>query len=62
MPEIIAKKCPRNHRCPSVNVCPENALIQDGFNAPFVDHGKCTECGKCVNFCPMGAIVSKKKN
>lgn len=50
-------RCPQNHRCPSVSVCPVNALTQEGFAAPEVDMKKCIRCGKCVNFCPMNALV-----
>ena len=53
---VIPANCPQNHPCPSVNVCPEGALEQDGMSAPFVDISKCTKCGKCVRFCPMGAL------
>lgn len=52
-------RCPQNHRCPSVSVCPVNALTQEGFAAPEVDMAKCIRCGKCVNFCPMKALVLK---
>jgi len=49
--------CPQNHPCPSVNVCPVGALTQKGFHAPDVDMNKCIKCGKCVNYCPMRALV-----
>ena len=49
-------RCPQNHACPSINVCPVDALKQNGFAAPTVDQEKCIKCGKCVNFCPMRAI------
>lgn len=54
--EVIKHKCPQNHPCPSVRVCPAGALSQQGFKAPTVDHDKCTQCGKCVRFCPKGAL------
>lgn len=54
--EIIETRCPQNHPCPSVKVCPFGALKQNGFDAPTVDESKCTDCGKCVRFCPMGAL------
>ena len=50
--------CPQNHSCPSVGVCPVNALQQIRFNAPMVLEDKCIKCGKCVSYCPMGAIQS----
>lgn len=56
---LLVKKsrCPQNHPCPSVRVCPVGALAQKGYDAPTVDEDKCVKCGKCVRFCPMKAIV-----
>jgi Fe-S-cluster-containing hydrogenase component 2 len=54
---VIKNRCPQNHPCPSVRVCPTGALKQDGFGAPEVDAGKCIKCGKCVRFCPRRALV-----
>ncbi|MBU1076563.1 MAG: 4Fe-4S binding protein [Spirochaetes bacterium] len=52
--------CPQNHPCPSIRVCPEKALKQNGYDAPLVNKEKCTLCGKCVRFCPMGALYINK--
>ncbi|WP_425524591.1 4Fe-4S dicluster domain-containing protein [Diplocloster hominis] len=49
-------RCPQNHACPSIKVCPVGALSQKGFHAPVVDMDQCIKCGKCVKFCPMRAI------
>lgn len=54
---VKQSKCPQNHPCPSVKVCPVGALSQSGFDAPTVDMEKCIRCGKCVNFCPKKALV-----
>lgn len=54
--KVIAEKCPQNHPCPSVKVCPVGALSQEGFKAPTVDVEKCIGCNKCVKYCPMGAF------
>jgi ferredoxin len=56
---VINSKCPQNHPCPSVRVCPVGALSQDGYLAPKVDEEKCTECGACIEYCPMGAFEVK---
>ncbi len=56
MPKVITARCPQNHPCPAVRVCPEGAMTQKGFAAPEIDPDKCTKCGRCVKFCPMGAI------
>jgi ferredoxin len=53
---VRKEKCPQNHPCPSVRVCPTGALKQIGVAAPEVDLKKCTNCAKCVRFCPMGAF------
>lgn len=55
--QVIKERCPQNHKCPSVGVCPVDALSQKTIEAPSVDMDKCIECGKCVNFCPMNALV-----
>jgi Formate hydrogenlyase subunit 6/NADH:ubiquinone oxidoreductase 23 kD subunit (chain I) len=59
--DLIVKmeRCPQNHPCPSVRVCPVDALSQEGFAAPKVDMEKCIRCGKCVDYCPMNALVLK---
>lgn len=53
---VIKERCPANHLCPAVKVCPEGALAQQGYDAPVVDQSKCTDCGACTRFCPMGAL------
>ena len=55
--KVIVNRCPQNHTCPSVKVCPVGALIQKGYDAPEVDNEKCVKCGKCSNYCPMRALV-----
>lgn len=54
---IDKNRCPQNHPCPSVNVCPEGALTQKGFNAPDINKDKCIKCGKCVRYCPRRALI-----
>mgnify|MGYP001160691340 FL=1 len=54
---VSATRCPQNHPCPSVRVCPVEALTQVGYRAPKADMDKCIKCGKCVRYCPMGAIT-----
>lgn len=55
--KIKTHRCPQNHPCPSVRVCPVGALSQEGFAAPTVNQEKCIKCGKCVRYCPMKALV-----
>lgn len=60
MPIIIDEtKCPQNHKCPAIKVCPAGALTQNGFSAPEVNQEKCKDCGACAKFCPMGALQQK---
>ncbi|MEA4896300.1 MAG: 4Fe-4S binding protein [Oscillospiraceae bacterium] len=54
---VKKSRCPQNHPCPSVRVCPVGALSQKGFAAPTVDKNKCIKCGKCTKSCPMAALV-----
>lgn len=53
---VDTNRCPQNHPCPAVQVCPVGALRQVEIHAPTVDLDKCTGCGKCIHFCPMGAF------
>jgi len=53
---VDMNRCPQNHPCPAVKVCPVGAIVQKGYDAPTIDMGKCIKCKKCVKFCPMGAI------
>jgi ferredoxin len=57
--KVVQTRCPQNHPCPAVRVCPFGALKQVEFNAPTVDESLCTSCGKCAKFCPMGALTIK---
>jgi ferredoxin len=57
---VIKNRCPQNHPCPSINVCPVDALLQNGFDAPTVDESKCIDCGKCERSCPKGALTLKQ--
>lgn len=52
---IDAAKCPQNHRCPMLKVCPVGAITQEGFGLPKIDPNKCIECGKCARVCGMQA-------
>lgn len=58
MPVIVKERCPQNHPCPSVSLCPVNALTQNGFDAPTLDKDKCIDCGVCVDYCPYQALTS----
>lgn len=53
---VSLKRCPQNHRCPVVKVCPVDAISQTGYAAPEIDMNKCVKCGKCIRYCPTRAI------
>ena len=53
---VESKRCPQNHRCPAMRICPVDAIVQDGNAAPTIDNEKCISCGKCMRVCPYGAF------
>ena len=55
--EVNKNRCPENHPCPIVRVCPTKAIKQNGFSAPTIDKSKCVDCGRCLRFCAYGAFV-----
>ena len=54
---VVKYRCPQNHTCPAMRVCPVGALTQTKYEAPKIDQSKCIKCGKCVKFCPMRALA-----
>ncbi len=54
--KVNKNACPQNHRCPIIMVCPLGAITQNGNGLPIIDEDKCTECGKCIRYCPMRAV------
>lgn len=57
---VDKNRCPQNHPCPAIKVCPVGAIKQKGMAAPAVDVEKCIQCEECVMFCPMGAIGARE--
>lgn len=58
---IDQKRCPQNHKCPAIKVCPVGAISQNQFQVPTIDNNKCIRCGKCIRFCPMQAFLLLKE-
>lgn len=54
--KIDPKKCPQNHQCPMIKICPVGAITQNSTELPIIDDNLCTECGKCVKLCPLMAV------
>ena len=55
---VNKSRCPQNHRCPAIAVCPTKAISQKHiFALPVIYYDKCVTCGKCIRYCPMGAFV-----
>ena len=59
--KVVEYYCPQNHRCPAAMICPVDAMTQAGQSAPVVDNDKCIDCGKCVRYCPTGALQLVKE-
>ena len=54
---VNKNKCPQDHRCPSIAVCPKGAITQkDNYSLPEIDENLCVLCGECMKFCPKGAF------
>jgi Fe-S-cluster-containing hydrogenase component 2 len=60
---INASRCDQSPFCPVKRVCPVGAVTQEaGFmraSTPVINEDKCTGCGLCVRYCPMGAVTMK---
>lgn len=54
--QVDQRRCPQNHRCPMMRICPTGAIHQEGYGLPMIDKNLCTECGACVKMCPMKAV------
>lgn len=54
--KVNKDKCPKNHPCSAVEICPNKAISQEGFNAPLVDEKNVSGCGKCVRMCDKSAF------
>ena len=55
---VNERRCPANHPCPALRVCPVGAISQSGNGLPKIDATLCVSCGKCVQACPMRAITA----
>lgn len=53
---VDAGKCPQNHRCPLIDLCPVGAISQEGFSLPRIDPEQCIECGVCAENCGRQAV------
>lgn len=53
---VDPNRCPQNHKCPALTVCPVGAIMQKGNGLPEIAQDKCIDCGRCISFCPMKAF------
>jgi NAD-dependent dihydropyrimidine dehydrogenase PreA subunit len=67
---VDKSRCDRSPFCPVMRVCPVKAVTLSspsektpmggflGFGGGeiTIDSARCTGCGKCVDYCPMGAV------
>jgi len=57
---VNKEKCPQNHKCPSIAVCPVGAISQKTiYSLPIIDHDLCIACGNCKSYCPKGAFEER---
>ena len=56
---IDPARCPQNHRCPLIDLCPVGAISQEGFSLPAIDPDLCIECGHCIEICGRHAVYRK---
>ena len=61
MLNISEERCPQDHRCPLMRLCPVDAISQEGFGLPVIDQEKCINCGICARTCPLRAVVEMKE-
>lgn len=53
---VIDEMCVESCNCPSLAVCPVQAISRQDKMPPEIDLAKCIRCGKCLFFCPNAAI------
>lgn len=65
--KVVAKIKPCSLECTCLegnisclNICPFDAVIMDkDKNTTYIDSEKCTECGFCVDACPINCYMDK---
>ncbi|MBC7114025.1 MAG: 4Fe-4S binding protein [Archaeoglobi archaeon] len=50
-------RCPQDHRCPLIAICPAGAIEQRGFSLPEINEEKCKGCLLCARSCPRAAVM-----
>ena len=52
-------RCPQDHRCPLIPVCPVGAISQLGDGLTTIDPMKWIACGECITHCGRQAVHKK---
>jgi NAD-dependent dihydropyrimidine dehydrogenase PreA subunit len=59
---VIEERCPQDHCCPAVLMCPVSAISQkDELSLPVIDQELCVVCGDCMQFCPKSAFIQTEE-
>ena len=56
---IKAEYCEKKDECLVKKFCPAKAILQIPGEVPTIDYTRCTDCGKCVYFCPAFIRISE---
>ncbi|MDP8209945.1 MAG: 4Fe-4S dicluster domain-containing protein [Candidatus Stygibacter australis] len=49
---IKPEYCSKDNKCQVISFCPAEAVTHEPGKVPQIDYQKCTECRKCLYFCP----------
>lgn len=55
--KIVKERCPHNHKCRVIALCPMDALSQKEKEVPKINYKKCIKCQKCITLCPKKVFV-----
>jgi TPP-dependent indolepyruvate ferredoxin oxidoreductase alpha subunit len=59
---IRPEYCTRDNICMVISFCPSGAVSHIPGEVPEIDIKKCTNCYKCVHFCPAFIEITEPVN